>query len=79
MKDPHLQQDFRSALSLEPLLEFWRNEMVPRCGHVDEMFASFETQIRDNPDLRDDVSNLAALDEHQDMLATLMSVAIPAA
>lgn len=79
MKDPHLSPDLRSALSLEPLLDFWRSEMVPRCGHMADMFASFEAQIRGNPDLCDDIADPAVLEDHQDLLASLMSVAVPAA
>lgn len=79
MKAPHLHTEFNSVLSLEPLLDFWRSEMVPRCGHMADMFASFERQIRENPDLRDDITDPGVLEDHQDLLGSLMSVAIPAA
>jgi hypothetical protein len=79
MKDPHLTTEFNSVLSLEPLLDFWRSEMVPRCGHMADMFASFERQIRENPDLRDDIADPGVLADHQDLLGSLMSVAMPAA
>ncbi len=79
MKEPLQHTAFRSVLSLEPLLDFWRSEMVPRCGHMAEMFASFEAQIRENPSLRDDITDPAVLENHRGMLTALMSVAIPAA
>lgn len=79
MSDSHNLRDIRSVLTLEPLLDFWRREMVPRYGHMAEMFASFERRILENPDLRDDITDPAVLDNHQDILAPLMSVAFPAA
>ena len=79
MNDPHHYPETQSILSLEPLLDFWRSEMVPRCAHMADMFASFEARIQENPDLRDDIRDPAVLADHQDMLTALMSVAIPAA
>ena len=79
MKDPHHLTDLNSVLSLEPLLDFWRSEMVPRCEHMAEMFASFEAQFRENPSLRDDITDPAVLEDHRGMVTALMSVAIPAA
>ncbi len=79
MKDPHNNKDFKSVLSLEPLLDFWRSEMVPRCEHMAEMFATFEAQIRENPSLRNDITDPGVLADHQGMVTALMSVAMPAA
>ena len=79
MKNPHPYPKMQSVLSLEPLLDFWRSDMVPRCSHMAEMFASFETRIHENPDLQGDISDPAVLEEHRDVITALMSVAIPAA
>lgn len=79
MNEAHENQDLRCVLTLEPLLDFWRNEMVPRCSHMSEMFASFEAQIRQNPAINSEISDPGVLTDYQDLLVPLMSVAFPAA
>lgn len=79
MKDSQADQKLRGVLTLQPLLDFWRNEMVPRCSYMAEMFASFEKQIRQNPAINGDITHPGVLDEYQDLMASLMSVAFPAA
>jgi hypothetical protein len=79
MSDSHNPRNLQSVLTLKPLLDFWRSEMVPHSGHMAEMFASFEQRILQNPDLRGDIADPTVLDSYQDILAPLMSVAFPAA
>ena len=59
MTDPRIHPDIQSVLTLEPLLDFWRSEMVPRCGHMVEMFESFEARIRQTPALRDEITEVS--------------------
>ncbi len=79
MNSPLNMPELRCVLSLDPLMDFWRREMVPRCGHMAEMFASFEEQMRDTPALHNEIHDPKVLADHQELLASLMSVAFPAA
>ncbi len=77
MSDELVTNDFRTVLSLEPLLDFWRTNVAPKCPHMAEMFAVFEKQIRETPVLDGAIDNLAAVAERLDILSPLMSVAFP--
>lgn len=55
MNDSHSNQDLRSVETFEPLLDFWRNEMVLHNSHMQEMFALIEDRIRQNPVTKQDV------------------------
>ncbi len=69
---------FRSALSLTPLLEFWRHNISPKCSYMAEMFNEFEQRLQKIPDLEGPIEDLALLKHHQDLLMPLMSVVFPA-
>ena len=41
--------DFRTVLSIDPLLDFWREKVAPKCPHMAEMFRVFEKRSRRSP------------------------------
>lgn len=69
--------DFRTVLSLDPLLDFWRNQVAPNCPHMADMFAVFEKRIQTTPELQGDIRQPDAAARQTDILAPLMSVAFP--
>ncbi|MBW1789657.1 MAG: hypothetical protein JRK53_24095, partial [Deltaproteobacteria bacterium] len=70
---------FRSVLSLEPLLDFWRKNVAPACSHMGSMFEVFEGRINETPALKGAIEDVSILENYQDLLIPLMSVVFPAA
>lgn len=70
---------FRSVLSLEPLLDFWRQNVTPACSHIGSMFEVFEGRINETPALKGAIEDVSVLENYQDLLIPLMSVVFPAA
>ncbi|MBT8374043.1 MAG: GAF domain-containing protein [Deltaproteobacteria bacterium] len=70
---------FRSVLSLEPLLDFWRKNVTPVCPHMGSMFEVFEARINETPALKGAIQDVSILENYQDILIPLMSVVFPAA
>ncbi len=70
---------FRSVLSLEPLLDFWRKNVTPVCPHMGSMFEVFEARINETPALKGAIEDVSILENYQDLLIPLMSVVFPAA
>jgi len=79
MPADNLKPLFRSAFSLEPLLDFWKENVVPMCPKMAEMYADFEKRIEETPGLQGAVTDLSIVDQNRDIIAPLMSVVIPAA
>jgi len=77
MSDKLETHDFRTVLSLDPLLDFWRTQVAPRCPHMAEMFSVFEKKLRETPELSGEISDPAAVAAHADILTPLMTVAFP--
>lgn len=69
---------FRSVLSLEPLLKFWRNNVAPSCPHMGSMFEVFEGRINETSALKDTIEDVSILENYEDLLIPLMSVVFPA-
>jgi len=74
-----IDHPFRSVLSLEPLLDFWRRNVTPVCPHMGSMFEVFETRINETPALKGAIEDVSILENYQDLLIPLMSVVFPAA
>lgn len=70
---------FRSVLSLEPLLDFWRKNVAPVCSHMGSMFEVFEGRINETPALKGAIEDVSILENYQDLLIPLMSVVFPPA
>ena len=49
------------------------------CSNMADMFAKFEQQLKEIPDLQGTVEDLAIVDRHLDIIAPLMSVVFPPA
>ncbi|BBO71933.1 hypothetical protein DSCA_58630 [Desulfosarcina alkanivorans] len=69
--------DFRTVLSIDPLLDFWREKVAPKCPHMAEMFRVFEEKIQKTPDLKGDIDSPEVAARYTDILSPLMSVAFP--
>lgn len=77
MADQLITKDFRTVLSIEPLLDFWRNRVAPRCPHTAEMFNGFQARIDKIPEIQGPIADPAIAAGHTDILAPLMTVAFP--
>ncbi len=42
MSNHSTADEFRTVLSIDPLLEFWREKVSPNCPYMAEMFEVFE-------------------------------------
>lgn len=77
MADRLTDKGFKTVLSLAPLLDFWRTQVVPKRSYLFEMFKLFEKRIADVPELRGDIADAAVAAAHMDIIAPLMTVAFP--
>lgn len=73
------EHPFRTAFSLQPLLNFWKDNVTPMCSNMSEMYADFEQHIKGIPELQGTVEDMAVVEQHLDIIAPLMSVVFPAA
>jgi hypothetical protein len=69
--------DFQTVLSIDPLLNFWRERVATRCSHMGTMFDAFEKKVADVPELQGDIDQPDVAARHIDILGPLMSVAFP--
>jgi hypothetical protein len=69
--------DFRTVLSIDPLLNFWREKVAPNCPHMADMFSVFEQRVLETPELQGDIDHPELAARHTDILMPLMSVAFP--
>jgi len=79
MQHRNPEHPFRTAFSLEPLLDFWRESVTPMCSNMAELFGNFEQQFKETPELQGTVEDVAIVDRHLDIVTPLMSVVFPAA
>lgn len=77
MSNQSTDEDFRMVLSIDPLLDFWRDKVAPRCPHMAEMFEVFEKRIQETPELQGDIDRADIAAGHTDILTPLMTVAFP--
>ena len=69
----------QSAVSLDPLLDFWEKNLVPKCSHMASMYAELKDNINQIPEIRGPVKDISLLNEHQDIITPLMSAIFPPA
>jgi len=79
MQPRNPEHPFRTAFSLEPLLDFWKEDVTPMCSNMADMFANFEQQLKETPELQGTIEDVASVERHLDIIAPLMSVVFPAA
>ncbi len=77
MAKEQIPYTIHTVLSLDPLLDFWREKVAPNCPHMAAMFDVFEKRVRQTPELNGDIEKPAVAADHQDILAPLMSVVFP--
>jgi len=77
MADQLITEDFRTILSIEPLLDFWRTQLVPRCSQMADLFRGLEERIGKISKLQGEITDPDLLVQHTDILRPLMSVAFP--
>ena len=64
----------KSFLSLAPLIQFWENELVPRCPHMAGLFAGIMEKMPRS--FHGDIQDMALLKAHPDILHTLMTAVV---
>ena len=69
----------RSEVSLDPLLDFWEKNLVPKCSHMASMYSELKNNINQTPEIRGSVEDISVLIEHQDIITPLMSAIFPPA
>lgn len=70
---------FKVSISLEPLLRMWREQMVPACSSMGQMFSALEEGLDQRPELLGLIEDTDSLREHREVLEGLMTVLFPAA
>ncbi|MBW1865263.1 MAG: hypothetical protein JRI64_06450, partial [Deltaproteobacteria bacterium] len=64
----HARHPFRSAFSLEPLLNFWKKSVTPKCSNMATMYADFEQRINATPELQGTIEDISIIDKYQDVI-----------
>ena len=77
MAERQSDKNFKTVLSLAPLLDFWRTQAAPQCSYMSEMFKLFEKRITDTPELKGEIADVAVAKAHMDIVSPLMTVAFP--
>ncbi len=70
---------FRSVLSLDPLIDYWRKTVAPGSSFMSELFGRIEEKLALVPGLMGEIGDPALLETHADLVRALMAVAFPAA
>ena len=76
--DDQAEHEFLSVLSLEPLLDFWRAHVAPKCQDLAKMFELFERNILDNPELNGDIDDPGVIEQYEEEIVPLMAAVFPA-
>ncbi|WP_457552599.1 GAF domain-containing protein, partial [Desulfobacula sp.] len=80
MASPPLRLDsLRSKVSLDPLLDFWGKNLVPKYPHMASMFSELKDKINHTPEIKGPVKNIEALNKYHDIIMPLMSAIFPLA
>ena len=70
---------FRTSLSLEPVMEYWRQSAAPLCPDLETMYRSFRDYLDANPELSGLIDDPAVLEKHSFQVHGIMSVIMPIA
>ncbi len=70
---------FRCVFSLSPLIEFWRRNVAANLDYGSCLAEGLEAKLQRAPELLEPIDDLTVLDQHQDLLKSLMSLVFPAA
>ncbi len=69
----------RSVASIEPLLRFWENNLVPECSHMASVYKDLKEKVNQTPELQGEIEDLDVFKNHKDILTPLMSAIFPPA
>jgi len=77
---PQLEEyPFHCVFSLKPLIEFWRRNVAANIEYGSSVAESLEAKLKRAPELLEPIEDLTVLDQHQDLLKSLMSLVFPPA
>jgi hypothetical protein len=71
--------NLNSIVSLDPLLDFWEENLVPKCSHMAAMYMEIKEKISKNLAIHDQLLDVNVLNEFPDVIIPLMSAVFPAA
>ncbi len=74
-----LGNDIHAKVSLDPLLDFWEKNLVPKCRHMETMYGHIKERFEQTPELKGDIEDIGVLNEHYDILQPLMTAVFPPA
>lgn len=74
-RDDHFP--FRTVLSLEPLIDYWREIEANAGGIKSNLARQILEQVEQTPALRGELEDVAVLEAHTDLLDMLMSILLP--
>ncbi len=69
----------RSAVSLDPLLDFWEKKLVPKYTHMASIFSELKNKISQIPEIRGHVKDIEVFMKYHDIMIPLMSAIFPPA
>ena len=69
--------DFRSVLSLDFVLDFWREEERANSNGLQVMARVLNEQIEKNPELRGPITDLSILGKHRELLGQVFHAVVP--
>ena len=70
---------FRCVFSLRPLIEFWRRNVAAGLEYGSCLVEGLEAKLQRAPELLEPIEDLTVLDQHEDLLKSLMSLVFPPA
>jgi GAF domain-containing protein len=70
---------FHCVFSLRPLIEFWRRNVAANTEYGSCLAETLEAKLQRAPELLEPIEDLRVLDQHQDLLKSLMSLVFPPA
>jgi hypothetical protein len=79
MENNILGKDIKARVSLDPLLDFWKNHLVTECEHMETMFGHIKERLNQTPALQGNIEDIGILNEHYDIIRPLMSAVFPPA
>ncbi|MFK7846833.1 MAG: GAF domain-containing protein [Rhodothermales bacterium] len=68
---------FRTVLSLEPLIDFWRELEQETTGFKSNLATQVLNEIENVSALRGEIEDISVLEEHSELLDLLMSILLP--
>ncbi|MFO7749920.1 MAG: GAF domain-containing protein [Desulfobacteraceae bacterium] len=79
MENDNSGQLVRSTISLEPLMAFWEENLVPECSQMASLYSQIRKRIDEHPELFQKIQEGLAFDDHHDIVKPLMTALFPMA